>query len=150
MATLVLYPYAIRYLGNGTVDWDTDTLKVALLTSSASSDIATADTFSDVSTYEITTAGGYTTGGITLTGATVTLDTSTVTFDLTDTVLSASGGDIDAHRYYYIYKSGTTNGVTDPGLLYGYDSLSSDVPATVDGTSLTLRWNSGGVFTGTV
>lgn len=150
MATFVLLPCASEFLVDGTIDADTDTLKVAFLTSSASAVIATATQWSDVSSYEITTTGGYTSGGYTLANCSYTRSSGTTTFDCDDTVVTASGGDIDAHRYHFFYKSGTANGVTNPAFAYGYDNISSDIPATVDGTSITLRYNASGLYTSSV
>src|SRR3954467_28268 len=79
---------------NGTVDWDSDTLKVALFLSS--SNIGAASTTYAGVTNEHANASGYTTGGVTVSAGTLS-GTTTVTGDITtDPVWTASGGSIVA------------------------------------------------------
>lgn len=58
------------------VDWTGDTIKVALLTSSASPDRDTWEFYSDL-TNEVANGNGYTTGGATLGSKSATVDTGT-------------------------------------------------------------------------
>ena len=58
---------------NKEVDFDTDTIKVALLSSSYTPDQDAHDYFNDVSTYEVS-GTGYTTGGNTLASKTATVE----------------------------------------------------------------------------
>jgi len=70
----------------GTHDLDTDTIKIALFTSSASLD---ASTTAYSSTNEVS-GTGYTAGGNTLSGATISLSGSTAIVDFTDTTWSSA------------------------------------------------------------
>jgi hypothetical protein len=122
---------------NGTFDIDSDTWKMALLTSS--SNIGAATTTHAGVTGEVANANGYTTGGqsivLTLGG------TTTVTVDIqTDPVWTASGGSITA-RFAEIYEVG--GNVLCYCLL---DNTPADVTAT-DGNTLTVAANVSGVFT---
>ena len=69
----------------GVHDLDTDVLKIALFTSSASLD-ATTTVYSSVN--EVANGNGYTTGGETLAGATITSSGTTAFVDFTDVTWS--------------------------------------------------------------
>jgi len=69
----------------GVHDLDTDVLKIALYTSSASLD-ATTTVYSSVN--EVANGNGYTTGGETLAGATITSSGTTAFVDFTDVTWS--------------------------------------------------------------
>lgn len=69
----------------GVHDLDTDVLKIALFTSSASLD-ATTTLYSSVN--EVANGNGYTTGGETLAGATITSSGTTAFVDFTDVTWS--------------------------------------------------------------
>lgn len=120
------------------VDFDTDTIKVALATSSYTPDFDAHDYFNDV-TNEVS-GTGYTAGGATLASPTVTLDTTNdrVDFDAADTSWTTST--ITA-RWGIIYKS-TGTASTSPiiGFIdFGTDQISSA------GTFL-IQWNAGGIL----
>jgi len=70
----VIYNSYLKKIGDGSIDFDTDTIKVALVTSAYVPNIDTHDFFDDL-TNEVTGAG-YTAGGATLGSKTVTVDTS--------------------------------------------------------------------------
>src|SRR5690349_15764137 len=86
---------------NKEVDWDSDTIKVALLSSSYTPNQDSHDYWDDVSSNEVS-GTGYTAGGATLGSKTATYDSATnvVILDAADTVWSAST--ITA-RYAVIY-----------------------------------------------
>lgn len=122
---------------NGTFDIDSDTFKMALLTSA--SNIGSGSTTYAGLTGEVSQANGYTTGGI---AVTLTLSgTTTVTVAIqTAPVWTASGGSIVA-RYGCIYEVGGR--VLCYALL---DSTPADVTTTT-GNTLTVGSNGGTVFT---
>jgi hypothetical protein len=70
----------------GTHDLDTDTIKIALFTSSATLDASTTA----YSTSNEVSGTGYTAGGNTLAGATISLSGSTAIVDFTDTTWSSA------------------------------------------------------------
>jgi len=125
------------YLLDGTLDLDTDTLKIALFLST--SNIGAASTTYAGLTNEHANNNGYTTGGNAVTGS--LSGTTTVTFDTTDpTAWTASGGSIVA-RFAVLYE--VSGNVIAYCLL---DDAPADVTATT-GNTLTLTINASGVFT---
>jgi hypothetical protein len=123
---------------NGTFDIDTDTFKMALLTS-ASNIGAGSTTFAGVTGEVGTTNTGYTAGG-----AAITLNlsgTTTVKVDITtDPVWTAGSANLTA-RFAVIYEVG--GDVLCYCLL---DSAPADVTVT-SGNTLTVAAAVGGVFT---
>ncbi len=83
-------PVKNQWDGTAVTDWDTDTIKVALLTA-YTINIDTHDFFDDVSATEIT-GTGYTAGGATLGTKTATYDTATdqIRLDAADTTWTTS------------------------------------------------------------
>ncbi|CAB4191278.1 hypothetical protein UFOVP1212_18 [uncultured Caudovirales phage] len=129
---------------NKEVDWDSDTIKVALLSSSYTPNQDTHDYFDDVSTYEVT-GTGYTTGGSTLTSKTLTYDgtNNVIILDAADTTWSSST--ITA-RYAVVYDdSGATAGAK---ALIGYVDFGSDQSST--NGNFTITWDSTGIVRITV
>ena len=140
--TLTFYDSFVEALGDGTIDLDTHTFKVALFTSSYSPSAAST-TFSAL-TNEVSAGAGYSAGGATLGSVTWAQTSGTAKFDAADTVWTASGGDITA-RYAVLYDSS----VGGAGDLIGYillDTAPADVTAT-DGNTLTIQWSGSGIFT---
>jgi hypothetical protein len=125
-ATYIPYTHATKLAWSGGIDYLDDTIKVALVTSSYTKSLAHT-VWADVSTNEVATGDGYTTGG-------ATLGTKT----LTNTKMSAANPAWAAltkvFRYVVFYKSGTGDGLTNPllGVIdYGDDLTVSGVTFTV-------------------
>jgi len=128
---------------NKEVDFDSDTIKVALLTSSYTPNQDTHDYFNDVSTYEVT-GTGYTAGGITLASKTATYDSGTnvIVLDAADVTWSSST--ITA-RYAVVYDS---TGTSSTSALIGYVDFGSDQSST--NGNFTITWDSTGIVRITV
>jgi hypothetical protein len=128
---------------NKEVDFDTDTIKVALLSSSYTPDQDAHDYFNDVSTYEVT-GTGYTSGGATLGSKTATYDSASnvIVLDAADTTWSSST--ITA-RYAVIYDS---TGTASTSALIGYVDFGSDQSST--NGNFTITWDSTGIVRITV
>ena len=109
-----------------TIDLDTDTIKVALCTSTFTPNVDTMDFFDDI-TNEVVGAG-YTAGGATLANKTITVDTTNdrAYLDADDVTWAAST--ITA-RYIVVYKS-TGTAATSP--LIGYINLGTDRTSSAD------------------
>lgn len=138
--TAKLYVNALKQAFNKEIDFDTDTIKVALLTNSYTPDQDADDYFSDISANEA--AGtGYTAGGATLGSKTVTVDagTNTVIFDGDDVSWAAST--VTAH-YAVVYVD---TGTASTSALIGYADFGVDISSTA-GTFL-IQWDEGGIFT---
>lgn len=134
--TFTKYTHTHQRFSDGTLDWDTDTFKVALVTSSYTFSAAHT-VWADASANEVATGDGYTTGGATLT---TSLDNTKLdALDVTWTALTKT------FRGAIIYKVGTANALVNP--LVGY-ILFDDTPAdtVVSGIDFVLIWNTSGVF----
>lgn len=139
-----LYGAFIDHLAQKRIDLDTDTIKVALCTSSYTPNQDTHDFFNDV-TNELPTAGGYTAGGLALSGVTWTYSagSNTWTLDAADTEWSTASF---SARIAVLYVDTAGASSTDP--LIGYIDFGSD--KTADGGPFKLQWNASGIFTHTV
>lgn len=133
----VVYNSFKRDIMNGSIDLDTDTIKVALVTSTYSPNIDTHDNFDDI-TNEVSGAG-YTSGGATL-SVTVSVDTTDDegVFDATDVTWSTST--ITA-RGAVIYKS---TGTPSTSKLVCYIDFGADKTSTAG--DFTIVWNSEGIL----
>jgi hypothetical protein len=139
-----LYGQFLAKALNKEVDWDSDTIKVALLTSSYTPNQDTHDYYDDVSTYEVS-GTGYTAGGQTLGSKTVSYDAATnvIVLDAADTTWTSST--ITA-RYAVVYDdSGATAGAK---ALIGYVDFSSDQSSTSG--NFTITWDATGIVRITV
>lgn len=132
-----LYGNGVKNMCNGTVDYDTDTIKMALTTSSYTPNQDTHEFFDDVTNEVVGT--GYTADGATIGTKAITVDTTNdqVEFDCADITWSSST--ITA-RYGVLYKD-TGTASTSPLIAYfdfGADKSSSggDFTLTVDAEGL--------------
>lgn len=123
---------------DGSIDLDTDTIKVALVTSSYTPDQDAHDFFNDV-TNEVS-ATGYTAGGATLANKAVTQDNTDNegVFDADDVTWSSSS---IVARGAVIYKD-TGSAATSP--LIAYIDFGSD--QTSSSGDFTISWNSEGII----
>ena len=135
-----VYGNAVKAAFNKEIDWDSDTIKVALLSSAYSPNQDGHDYFDDVAANEVT-GTGYTAGGAALGTKTVTYDaaTNTVKFDAAD--VTWAGSTITA-RYAVVYD--------DSGATAGQKALIAYFDFTTDRASsngeFTVRWGADGVF----
>ena len=122
---------------NGNIDLDTNTIKVALVTSGYTPTQATHEFFNQV-TSEVS-GTGYTAGGSTLASAAVTASGGKGVFDANDT--SWANSTITA-RAAVIYKDSGAS-TTSPIIAYidfGSDKVSS-------GGEFKITWNASGILT---
>jgi hypothetical protein len=124
--------------GSAPIVWASDTIKVALCTSSYTPDQDTHDFFNDI-TNEVT-GTGYTAGGATLGSktATYTTGTNTCAFDAADTVWSSST--ITA-KWAVVYKS-TGTASTSPLICY----VDFDANIASSGGAFTITWDAAGIW----
>ena len=124
MATSYWYGQFFVNQLNGTtvVDFDTDTLKCALTTSSYTPNQDTHDYFNDI-TNEVSSSGtGYTAGGVTLASVSVSYDAASNECRITFTDPSWTSATFTA-RYAVLYKS---TGVSSTSPLIAYVDMTSD------------------------
>ena len=138
-----LYGNFILKALNKEVDFDSDTIKVALVSSSYTPDQDAHDYFNDVSTYEVS-GTGYTAGGNTLASKTATYDSANnvIVLDAADTTWASST--ITA-RYAIVYDS---TGTSSTSALIGYVDFGSDQSST--NGNFTITWDSTGIVRITV
>jgi len=140
-----LYASAKEYIGDGTIDLDTNTFKIALFTSSSNANALTNSVLADL-TNQVASGTGYTTGGETLANVTWGQTGGTATFDADNVEWTASTGPITA-RFAVIYRDGTVNSVTNALVCVSLlDTAPADVTAT-DGNKLQINFNASGIFT---
>lgn len=127
------YGNGLKGLMNGSIDLDTDTIKVALVTASYTSDNDAHDFFDDI-TNEVS-GSGYTAGGATLANPVITVDTANnrTYLDADDTTWAAST--ITNARYAVIYKSTGTAGTSR---LIAFVDLGANKSTT--GDTFYLQW----------
>lgn len=134
-----IYNAAKVSLGKEEIDWENDTIKVAMLTSSYTPDIDNDVYFSDV-TNEVS-GSGYTAGGFTLANTSITQDDTNdrAVYDADD--LAESPVSISSYRYLVVYVS---TGTDSTSRLICLIDLGTD--QTVDNDILEISWGSSGIF----
>ena len=139
-----LYGQFLQQALNKEVDWDTDTIKVALLTNSYTPDQDAHNYFDDVVANEVT-GTGYTQGGITLANKTNTYNSATnvIVLDADDVTWSSST--ITA-RYAVVYDASPATNATKP--LIGYVDFGSDQSSS--NGNFTITWDATGIVRITV
>lgn len=107
-------------IANADIDLVGDTIKLLLLTTSATINIDTTDFYDDVSAAELANATGYTTGGPTLASKALTYDSTSdqVRWDFADPSWAFSA--VKSLRYGVPYKD---TGVAGTSALIGYIDL---------------------------
>lgn len=140
-ASITFYNSFREYVADGTIDLDSHTFKVMLVSSSYT--FSASHTVKGDITNELSTANGYTAGGATLASVTWGHSGATATFDAADTAWTASGGSLTARRAI-IYSDTASNDELVASILL--DTTPADVTVT-DGNTLTLQWNDAGILT---
>lgn len=128
---------------DGSIDLDTDTIKVVLVTSSYTPDIDAHTQYSHI-TNELSTGDGYTVGGATLANVAVTVDTANdrAKFDADDvTWTTASLTARGAIIYKYIDNEGSP---ADTSPLICYKDFGADITST--NADFTIVWDSDGIL----
>ncbi len=116
------------------INWTSDTIKVALLTSSYTPNQATDHVWSDISANEVS-GTGYTAGGATLGSAAQSVTSHILSLAGANTAWATST--ITA-RYAAIYDTSVSN------KLLGYVNFGADVSSA--GATFTIAWSSGNLL----
>ncbi len=145
MGAFTLFNTAKLYIGDGTLDLNSNTIKVMALSSAYTPNVATQTIKANIVANEVASGNGYTTGGVTVT-PTYTLSGGTATFDTTDPSWTGATAGFGL-RYLVWYASGTLNTIVDP--IIGYklvDTTPADVTIGV-GVTVNFVLNASGLFT---
>lgn len=133
------YGLGLKSLANKEIDWDTDTIKVMLCTSTYVPDQDTHQYKSSV-TNEVT-GTGYTAGGATLSSCTSTYTAGTNTLVLDAADVSWPNSTILA-RFAVVYDSTPATDATRP--LLGYVDFGQDVSTTAG--TFSIVWDAAGIL----
>ena len=139
-----LYGQFVQAAFNKEVDWDSDTIKVALVTNAYTPDQDAHNYFDDVVANEVT-GTGYTAGGNTLANKTNTYDSATNVIKLDADDVTWASSTITA-RYAIIYDATPATNATRP--LIGYVDFGSDQSSS--NGNFTITWDSTGIVRVTV
>jgi len=139
-----LYGNFIAKAFNKEVDWNSDTIKIALLSNSYTPDQDAHDYFDDVASFEVT-GTGYTAGGNTLANATNSYNSATNVIILDADDVTWSSSTITA-RYAVVYNASPSTNATRP--LIGYVDFGSDQSSS--NGNFTITWDSTGIVRVTV
>lgn len=135
MAAATKHNAFVQNLARKVYNLHTDTIKVALCTTTP----AAIDVYASLS-MEVANGNGYTTGGVTLTGQSATQTSGTLTFDATDPAWTGSSSGF-TFRYAWFYDNTATN----KEVIQSYDYGSS---LTINsGDSVTLVIAGTGILT---
>lgn len=133
-----LYNVGKKKMLDGSIDLDTDTIRLSLHTSSYTPDMDAHDFFDDITNEVVGT--GYTAGGYALTNKTLTVDTANdrVVFDADDVV---SLNTTVTYRYGVLRKD-TGTPATSPVIAL-IDFITNKVYSA---ETLLIQWNASGIF----
>jgi hypothetical protein len=119
MATAKLYLNGVKNLNEGDIDWDADTIRIMLVTSSYTPDQDAHDFRDDIGANEASGGSGYTTKGASIGSKSVSVDGATNEIRLigADVSWTITGGPL-AFRYGVIYTD--RGGASSADELIGY------------------------------
>ena len=135
-----IYNEAKKYLGNGTIQLGVSTLKMKLANSASNASTFTLSTFSSI-TGEISATGGYVAGGRALASVVWTIGASAKQYmlDAADLIFTASGAALNNVKFAIIGMSGSK--------CLCWSKLSTSQFTVSSGNTLTVQFNSAGIFT---
>jgi hypothetical protein len=142
--SVVVYTNAVTLMGQKQFNLGTDTYSYVLLTSSYTPAPNTDATYANVSANELTTGGGYTSGGTVLSGSTWTTATATATFTASN--ISYSSSTITAKYIAILQRAGGSLVSTDKLLCY-CDLNSGGGSVSSSSGTFAINWNASGLFT---
>lgn len=145
-SAFTLYSKSVLALTKGQMNLSADTFIMALINNSYVPAPNTDALWSDVSANELSTASGYTAGGVVLASETDTLTSATVTF----TATSPSWASFSAGPFRYGVIARRAGGSLVSGdLLLCYSDLSGGGTITGSGGTYTITLSGSGIFTAT-
>lgn len=147
MATLQVYGRTPMMLANKEADWDTDDIRLALVTSSYTPDLDAHNYWDDVVANDMAASGDYTANGVALSGKTLAYNATgnITTLDAADWSVGGSSAVSGSFRYGVVYDRTPASDATRPLICY------IDFGAqTVTSGTVTAAFNASGIITFTV
>lgn len=143
---VTLYGAGKEGISKATIDLDTDTFQVVLITSAHTPVVNTHATFADISANQVAAGGGYSAGGTPLASVTVTRSGGTVTFTAANTSWASST--ITAKYAMVLKRAGGSLVAGDLLLCYvDLDTTSGSSSVSTTGGTFQITWNASGIFT---
>lgn len=112
---VILFNKAVEWIGDGTIDLDTHTFKMGLVTNAVTPTAATAapawgaGETTNLSSSQVTPGGNYSTGGPSLSGVGWSESAGTVTFSVTNPSISQHASNPTDARWAIFYSDTATN-----------------------------------------
>lgn len=112
---IVAFNEGVKWALQGTINLETDTFKLGLVTSSITPSASTAAPCwgaggsTNLTTYQVTPGGNYSTGGPTIANTAVTESSGTVKFDGDDVTIAQDAGNPTNARWGIIYSDTAAN-----------------------------------------
>lgn len=135
-ATTVVPGNGIKSLITGLADWDSNTMKLLLFTSSASFNKDTTDFLDDVRAQE-ETGTNWAADGQTLSGCTVNIDTTNDEVEVRATDVSVGSVTLDDGKFFGVFNFTPGTDATRPIICYG----SFDTALAPQGGTLLIDFN---------
>jgi|SRR6185437_6830856 len=142
--SVTVYTNAVLLMGEDTFNFSTDAYAYVLCTSSYTPAPNSDATYANVSSFELTTGGGYTSGGTALAGTSWTQSGATLTFTASN--ISYSSSTITA-KYIVILKQAGGSLVSTDKLLAYCDLNSGGGSVSSSAGTFAITWNASGIFT---
>ena len=132
------YNKAKKYIGNGTIQLGTTTIRAKLCTSTSNASTFTLSTFASISN-EIGTSGGYAHQSLGSVTWTTGASAKQMAFDAADLVWTATGGPLTNVKYLALGVSG--------GKALCWSKLCTSQCTKTIGNTLTIQFAAAGIFT---
>lgn len=140
-STITLMNHLAKICADGTVDLDTDDIKVAMLADTYTVNAAHT-ILGDVSSHEVAAGNGYTAGGVALANKSLTVAGNDTKFSADPATWT---GLTKTFRYLAIYAAKTANGLVNPLLaVILVDNTPADIVVTT--ADYSVQWNANGIF----
>ncbi len=138
------YNFAKKYIGDATIDLDTNTFAMSLHTSATNCADITLTAFGELNN-EVASANGYSSSGKNLASLTWTVGASAKEYrwDAADLIWTASGGNIANVKFAVIRKVGAS---ALDSFLVCFSQLSTSQFTVTTGNTLTIAPSANGIF----
>ena len=137
-SAFTFYNLAKKYIGNGTIQLGTSTIRAKLTTSASNASTFTLSTFASINN-EIGTSGGYAHQSLAGVAWTVGASAKQYKFDANDLVWTATGGPLTNVKYLALGVSA--------GKALCWSKLSTSQFTVTIGNTLTIQFAAAGIFT---